>query len=106
MEVDGENGWKSRIGFPYPKIWIGILLNNSSRSIKFKCITGKIGEDGVKTLHDTLTSKRLMVISQIMISCNNIKKWSTLWGRKQWPKITLFLWLVMHGKILTWDNLW
>jgi hypothetical protein len=24
---------------------------------------------------------------------------------KHWPKITLFLWLVLHSSILTWDNL-
>ena len=32
-------------------------------------------------------------------------KWNSIWDRKQWPKISTFLWLVMHMKILTWDNL-
>jgi hypothetical protein len=31
--------------------------------------------------------------------------WSKLWNLKHWPKITLFLWLVAHSSILTWDNL-
>lgn len=33
------------------------------------------------------------------------KKWNKLWGMRQWPKITLFLWFLMHGRILTWENL-
>ena len=31
--------------------------------------------------------------------------WTKLWDRPQWPKISLFLWLVVRGKILTWENL-
>lgn len=31
--------------------------------------------------------------------------WSKLWDRAQWPKIYLFLWLVVRGRILTWENL-
>ena len=33
------------------------------------------------------------------------KRWCKLWGLGQWPKITLFLWLLMRGHILTWENL-
>jgi hypothetical protein len=35
----------------------------------------------------------------------NAKVWCKLWNLKHWPKITLFLWLVIHSSILTWDNL-
>jgi hypothetical protein len=35
----------------------------------------------------------------------NTKVWRKLWNLKHWPKITLFLWLVTHSSILTWDNL-
>jgi exonuclease III len=31
--------------------------------------------------------------------------WGKIWNLKHWPKITLFLWLVSHSSILTWDNL-
>jgi len=31
--------------------------------------------------------------------------WKKLWEAKLWPKITLFLWLVIRGRVLTWDNL-
>jgi hypothetical protein len=33
------------------------------------------------------------------------KVWCKIWSLKHWPKITLFLWLVSHSSILTWDNL-
>ena len=33
------------------------------------------------------------------------KKWVRLWSLRLWPKITLFIWLLMKGRILTWDNL-
>eukprot|EP00253_Pinus_taeda_P005945 PITA_05945 len=31
--------------------------------------------------------------------------WGRIWGFKAWPKISHFLWMVGHKKILTWDNL-
>jgi exonuclease III len=31
--------------------------------------------------------------------------WGKIWNLKHWPKITLFLWLVLNSSILTWDNL-
>lgn len=31
--------------------------------------------------------------------------WRKLWGLGSWPKISLFLWLVGHKRILTWDKL-
>ena len=33
------------------------------------------------------------------------KKWNSIWTLKHWPKITLFLWLLRKGRILTWENL-
>jgi hypothetical protein len=31
--------------------------------------------------------------------------WNRIWGVNLWPKVATLLWLVAHGKILTWDNL-
>lgn len=31
--------------------------------------------------------------------------WSKIWGLGSWPKISYFLWLVGHKRILTWDKL-
>eukprot|EP00253_Pinus_taeda_P028336 PITA_28336 len=31
--------------------------------------------------------------------------WSKVWDPTNWPKISTFLWLLCHKKILTWDNL-
>jgi hypothetical protein len=31
--------------------------------------------------------------------------WCKIWNLRHWPKVTLFLWLVSHSSILTWDTL-
>jgi hypothetical protein len=31
--------------------------------------------------------------------------WCKIWSLQHWPKVTIFLWLVSHSSILTWDNL-
>lgn len=31
--------------------------------------------------------------------------WSKIWEPSIWPKVSTFLWLFCHNKILTWDNL-
>ena len=31
--------------------------------------------------------------------------WSKIWDPSIWPKVSTFLWLLCHKKILTWDNL-
>jgi len=33
------------------------------------------------------------------------KKWKEVWDNPHWMKFKLFKWLVLQGKILTWDNL-
>ena len=33
------------------------------------------------------------------------KVWQRLWRHQGWMKIKLFMWLVQHRKILTWDNI-
>jgi len=32
-------------------------------------------------------------------------RWHALWTRGNWSKITLFSWLIMHNRALTWNNL-
>jgi hypothetical protein len=31
--------------------------------------------------------------------------WDKIWSSPQWPKIKKFKWLVLHNRILTWENL-
>eukprot|EP00253_Pinus_taeda_P022503 PITA_22503 len=33
------------------------------------------------------------------------KIWSKIWDSSIWPKISTFLWLLCHKRVLTWDNL-
>jgi hypothetical protein len=51
------------------------------------------------------TSKRLTSIKANLNLPPPRKVWSKIWSLKHWPKINIFLWLVAHRSILTWDNL-
>ena len=31
--------------------------------------------------------------------------WKKVWKENAWPKVATFLWLVMHHRIITWENL-
>jgi hypothetical protein len=31
--------------------------------------------------------------------------WNKIWNKALWPKVSTFLWLIIHNRILTWDNL-
>lgn len=31
--------------------------------------------------------------------------WDKIWNSSNWPKVSTFLWLLCHNRILTWDNL-
>ena len=33
------------------------------------------------------------------------KLWDQIWSSSIWPKVSTFLWLLSHNRILTWDNL-
>eukprot|EP00253_Pinus_taeda_P011019 PITA_11019 len=33
------------------------------------------------------------------------KLWNNIWNSTIWPKVSTFLWLLSHNRILTWDNL-
>jgi hypothetical protein len=34
-----------------------------------------------------------------------VQQWGKIWDSPQWPKIKIFKWLVLHNRILTWENL-
>ena len=36
---------------------------------------------------------------------NMEQPWEKMWKSPQWPKIKMFKWLVLHNRILTWENL-
>ena len=35
---------------------------------------------------------------------NPEQQWEKIWESRQWPKIKMFEWLVIHNQILTWEN--
>jgi hypothetical protein len=34
-----------------------------------------------------------------------VQQWEKIWNIPQWPKIKKFKWLVLHNRVLTWENL-
>ena len=32
-------------------------------------------------------------------------KWRKIWGGSWWPKVAVFIWLILKMAILTWDNI-
>jgi ribonuclease HI/exonuclease III len=57
---------------------------------------GTQGTFNTKEAYHLKTLSQLLPASQI---------WQKIWSTKHWPKITLFLWLISHSSVLTWDNL-
>jgi hypothetical protein len=36
---------------------------------------------------------------------DSMHQWDKLWNNPHWPKIKIFQWLILHNRILTWENL-
>jgi hypothetical protein len=53
----------------------------------------------------TFSTQEAYLVKTITDPIPNTTAWQKLWNLKHWPKVTLFLWLVLHSSILTWDNL-
>jgi len=34
----------------------------------------------------------------------NDPSWRKIWMTPQWPEIKIFMWLILHQKVLTWEN--
>jgi hypothetical protein len=67
-----------------------------------------VGEDVLRWEHKpkgTFGTREAYQLKAPSDPLSNTQLWSKLWNLKHWPKITLFLWLVAHSSILTWDNL-
>jgi len=49
------------------------------------------------------TKEAYNIIIQEQINRDNL--WERIWDTSNWPKVSTFLWLLGHNRILTWDNL-
>jgi len=56
-------------------------------------------KEGIFNIHE---AKR---ITLNLDPCVSAKSWQKLWSHQGWMKIKLFMWLVHHKKILTWENI-
>jgi hypothetical protein len=55
--------------------------------------------------HGNFTLKEGYTLQEGFQSLPKDPIWTTVWKSKFWPKISMFLWLLLQNKILTWDNL-
>lgn len=49
--------------------------------------------------------KEAKIITLNLEPCILAKSWHKIWSHQGWMKIKLFMWLVHHKKILTWENI-
>lgn len=72
-----------------------------------RCIRSSEGRDILRwgyTPKGSFTTKEdCKIISNDPMPLDPI--WGKIWSLGTWPEVSLFLWLVGHRKILTWDNL-
>eukprot|EP00253_Pinus_taeda_P002060 PITA_02060 len=78
-----------------------------AEELKKRRILKEDGPDSLRWGYEekgTFTSKEAY---HILIKGNYIKDkiWKRIWQPPIWPKISTFLWLLTHNRILTWDNL-
>lgn len=76
--------------------WQEPLIEIQEKKIQYETDEDKIILGGNLTSHFNL--KEAYNYITIHEQCQHEHKWKTLWERKHWPKITLFLWLIMYKK--------
>eukprot|EP00253_Pinus_taeda_P035520 PITA_35520 len=83
------------------------IQSSLSAELKKRKILKEAGEDKLRWGYEekgTFTTKeayRLLLNDRF----NKDKVWEKIWKPPIWPKISTFLWLLAHNRILTWDNL-
>lgn len=76
--------------------------------MKSRRISIRIGLDiliWAQSMKGTFTIKEAYHLTTQQGQDESAPIWKQIWQSKWWPKVTLFLWLVGKGHILTWDQL-
>ena len=104
--LNGFCSWKE------PSLWNSIPDKNISDKIWSKLGTRKIKHrQGSNIIHwghhpsGKFSMKEAYNIISAMPNSQASPIWTHLWTSQQWPKISHFLWLLLHRRILTWENL-
>jgi hypothetical protein len=110
--------WKQRDGSARWRIWDKLNPQNRAR---IETITKEVEEElgkrkiGVSEEEDqlrwgrknggefNLKEARYYIAGQDQENLE--QQWEKIWKIPQWPKIKMFKWLVLHNRILTWENL-
>jgi hypothetical protein len=72
---------------------------------KFESVRTMTSSDGGTRQKEFFYSQRILSTSHPPLPDPPDPGWAKLWSLRTWPKISIFLWLVHHRCILTWDNI-
>ena len=104
--ADGFRSWKE------PRSWNISLGKNLSDTIWREICTQRLkkmhGSDIIRWVHRPSGKFSVREAYSILLASPNSQAspiWTHLWTSPQWPKISHFLWLLLHRRILTWENL-
>lgn len=84
------------------------IRNLLYKELQKRKIDKRRGSDQIRWGYDNSGNFNIKEASSIKRGDNNMptdKKWVWLWTQGLWPKITLFIWLLLKGRVLTWDNI-
>ena len=85
-----------------PKIWTPSSRTfNNDRLVISMALTSLDGVQNLWYLH----GEGSVSLSTIHLREPPLTNWRKIWNPKLWPKISTFLRLLSHRRILTWDNL-
>ena len=74
-------------------------------SRKIRARTGKDILIWGNSMKGTFLVKEAYYLVEQQVATVGNQKWKIIWGSNWWPKITLFTWLVVKGKNLTWEKI-
>eukprot|EP00253_Pinus_taeda_P013691 PITA_13691 len=85
-----------------------VLLNNLNSDLNKRMIRSTQEEDQLKWEkldRGTFNLKEARIYLEHQNLEDKVAWYQNVWNSALWPKIKYFLWLIMHRKILTWENL-
>lgn len=94
-----EKEWDPPIS---PQVWNELSSELQKRQILYDASVDKIqwGQNPARHFNMKEAYRYIALYDQLQPE----PKWNSLWDKRHWPKISIFLWLVIHMKILTWNN--
>eukprot|EP00253_Pinus_taeda_P002127 PITA_02127 len=96
--------WLKELVAPWAKVWKQKYANNWQEREHIR-MSGLIKGSHIWNKAGNFNLKEAKRIALGLDFPNPDKLWKDLWQNQNWMKIKLFMWLVQHKRILTWENL-